>query len=359
MKRILTFAVPMLMTLAFTRPDAHAWDIDNICRAPAHIETDTSWHDDILHGYEARHVDQGQQFDGPCRSTIIRKKQQPGTNRGVLFVHGFNDYFFQSEMGERIADSGYRFYAVDLRRYGRSRLPWQYPFNIRDLRKYYADIDSGIAQMRRDGVEDITLLGHSTGGLTVISYGTDRGAEITVDRIATDSPFLAWNFNFLYRHVLIPGVRNLSVVFKNAKVKQAHCDGYAYSLLKNHYGEWTYDTDWKMIYSPPVTFSWTGAIQSAQNRVKKHGDRLAVPLLVMHSSHKVEGCGYTDEFMRGDAVLDPHMIRDVAQTIKKKSHNPVWICTIDSGIHNLILSRQPQREAAYDTLFRFFKSHKR
>ena len=32
---------------------------------------------------------------------------------------GFNDYFFQAEMGRQFADSGYNFYAVDLRRYGR------------------------------------------------------------------------------------------------------------------------------------------------------------------------------------------------------------------------------------------------
>lgn len=356
MNRLLTIAVPILLALAFTRPVAKAWDIDNISKPPSRAHIDTAWHDDILPGYEARHVDQGIQFDGPCQSTIIRKKQQPNSRRGVLYIHGFNDYFFQSEMGERIADSGYRFYAVDLRRYGRSKMPWQYPFNIRDLRKYYADIDSGLAQMRRDSIEDITLFGHSTGGLTVISYGIDRGAEPGVDRIAADSPFLAWNFNSFYRHILIPSVRNLSVIFKNAKIKQSHCDGYAYSLLKSHYGEWTYDTDWKMIYSPPVTFSWAGAIQSSQNRVKKHGDRLGVPLLVMHSSRKVEGCGYTEEFRYGDAVLDPHMIEDVARRIQKKSHNPVWVCTIDSGIHNLILSLRPHREAAYDTLFRFMRT---
>ena len=355
MKRILSIAVPFLVALAFVRPDAHAWDLDNKYTGPKHVTTDISWHPDILQGYEARYVDQGEQFDGPCRSTIVRKKGDRRSRKGVLYIHGFNDYFFQSEMGERFVDSGYHFYAVDLRRYGRSREPWQYPFNIRDMRKYYDDIDSAVVQMRRDGIEDITLFGHSTGGLTVISYGVDKSADIPVKRIVTDSPFLAWNFNSFYRNFLIPGVRNMSVVIKNAKVPQGHCDGYAYSLLKQYDGEWTYDTDWKMIYSPPVTFSWVGQVQSTQNRVKKHGDRLAVPLLIMHSSRKVTGCNYDESFRYGDAVLDPHMIQKTGMQIKKKSRHPVEICTIDSGLHNLILSELPHREAAYDSLFSFIR----
>ena len=74
MKKILTLAVPMLMALAFVRPEAKAWDIDAKYNGPKTPTTDTSWHPDILPGYEARYVDQGEQFDGPCRSTIVRLK---------------------------------------------------------------------------------------------------------------------------------------------------------------------------------------------------------------------------------------------------------------------------------------------
>lgn len=357
MKRLLTLVIPALMVLAMTRTQTYAWDIDTKYTGPKTKTTDTSWHPDILAGYEARYVDQGIQFDGPCRSTIVRLKAKKRSNKGFLYVHGFNDYFFQAEMGQRYVDSGYHFYAVDLRRFGRSKEPWQYPYNIRDLRKYYDDIDSAVFQMKRDGISDITLCGHSEGGLIVTSYAVDKSGSIPVKRVVTDSPFYAWNFNATYRHLLIPGVRNLSTFIKNAKIKQGHCDGYAYSLLKQFDGEWTYNTDWKMIYSPPVTFSWIGQIQSAQNRVKKHGDRLRVPLLVMHSSRKVDGCNYTDDFRYGDAVLDPSMIGDVALKIKKKSPCPVEICVIDSGLHDLILSFQPHRDAAYDSIFSFLRRY--
>lgn len=357
MKILPILAAPALLALALTRPDARAWDIDTKYTGPKSVTTDTAWHPDILPGYEARYVNQGIQYDGPCRSTIVRIKAKRPSRRGFLYIHGFNDYFFQAEMGRRFVDSGYHFYAVDLRRYGRSKEPWQYPYDIRDLRKYYDDIDSAVVQMRRDGIDDITLGGHSTGGLTVTAYAVDKSDKVPVDRIVTDSPFYAWNFSAGYRHFIIPAVRNLSYIIKGVKIPQGHCDGYAYSLLKEYDGEWTYDTDWKMIYSPPVTTSWVGQIQSTQNNVKKHGDRLRVPLLVMHSSRKADGCNYTPDFRYGDAVLDPAMIQSVAERIRRESPSPVEICPIDSGLHDLILSHLPYRDRAYAAIFQFISSH--
>ena len=320
------------------------------------FETDTSWHDDILEGYESRFVNQGEAFDGPCRSTIVRKLDPKGSRRAFLYIHGFNDYFFQSEMGEIYVDSGFNFYAVDLRRYGRSRLPWQYPFNIRDQKEYFADIDSALAQIRRDGNTDITLGGHSTGGLTVILYAAERGDAIGVDRVVTNSPFLAWNFSPFMQKVAIPAVSSIGGIFKNSKIKQSKCDGYAYSLLKQYDGFWTYNTDWKMIYSPPVTMSWIRAISKAQGNIKKKKKNIKVPLLVMHSSRKIDGCNFTPEFMTGDAVLDPFAIGKIGSTMGADLKKTM-VCTIDSGLHDLILSEPRPRKAAYDSIFRFISKY--
>ena len=183
--------------------------------------------------------------------------------------------------------------------------------------------------------------------------GAMRGKEIGVDRIVTDSPFLAWNFSPFMRNFAIPTVSFMGKIFKNAKQKQAHCDGYAYSLLKQYDGEWEYNTDWKMIYSPPVTWSWVNAINSAQSKLMKNAKKIAVPILVMHSSRKIDGCNYTPEFKTGDAVLDPFMIQE--RGVKLGTVRQV--CAIDSGIHDLILSPLPAREAAYDTIFSFIRRH--
>ncbi len=257
---------------------------------------DWQWGPDILEGYESRFVNLGEAFDGPARCTIIRLRPAHTTKKGFLYIHGFNDYFFQADWGRQFVDSGYAFYAVDLRRYGRSRLPWQYPFNVRDQREYFADIDSAINQMRRDGITDITLGGHSTGGLTVAYYAATRGRRIPVQRVVTDSPFLEWNYNAFMRGFAAPLIGRLGHLFPEAEIRQGHCDGYAYSLLKDHDGEWTYNTNWKMTYSPPVKWGWIGAIDAAHSGTVRNREHIAVPLLVMTSSRKISGCDFTPEF---------------------------------------------------------------
>lgn len=327
------------------------WHFPDKYKGPRYYTTDLSWHPDILEGYEARYVNQGKAFDGPCRCTIIRKLASKPTRRAYLYVHGFNDYFFQKEMGERFVDSSYNFYAVDLRRYGRSWEPWQWPFNVRHQSEYFNDIDSAIAQIRRDGNTDITLSGHSTGGLTVAYFAASRGKDISVDRVVTDSPFLEWNFSPVMRNVGAPIIGFLGKMFPNVKIKQSHCDGYAYSLLKQYHGQWEYNTHWKMIYSPPVTYSWVGSIDGAQNHLMKHASDISVPILVMHSSRKIDGCGWEPKFQTGDCVLNPF---DLQKRGEKLGHQRM-VCAIDSGIHDLILSEPGPREAAYDSIFRFLR----
>lgn len=346
---ILSFILLSLIVMTGTAE----WHLPEKYTGPVVATTDFAWHPDILEGYEARYVDQGVAFDGPCRSTIIRKLSPDSSRRAFLYVHGFNDYFFQKEMGERFVDSGFNFYAVDLRRYGRSWQPWQYPFNIRKQTEYFNDIDSALAQIRRDGNIDITLGGHSTGGLTVAYMAAMKGKNVGVDRVVTDSPFLEWNFSPFMRNVGAPLIEFLSKFSKNSKIKQGHCDGYAYSLLKQYHGEWEYNTDWKMIYSPPVTFSWVGSINHAQSQLMKKRKDIAVPILVMHSSRKIDGCGWTPEFQTGDCVLNPFELQKQGEKLGHVRE----VCAIDSGLHDLILSRKEVRDAAYDTMFSFIRRH--
>ena len=101
--------LPLLLSaLLLSGVMASAWDVNKKYTGPKTPTTDTTWHPDILPGYEARYVNQGEAFDGPCRSTIVRKLRKGGSRKAFLYVHGFNDYFFQAEMGERFVDSAMR-----------------------------------------------------------------------------------------------------------------------------------------------------------------------------------------------------------------------------------------------------------
>ena len=45
----------------------------------------------------------------------------PAASRAVLALHGFTDYFFNTELADHFAARGFAFYALDLRKCGRSR----------------------------------------------------------------------------------------------------------------------------------------------------------------------------------------------------------------------------------------------
>ncbi|GAA3180448.1 hypothetical protein GCM10020255_074200 [Rhodococcus baikonurensis] len=56
-------------------------------------------------------------------ATLVRyqpQKEAVKTRRAVLYVHGFTDYFFQKHLAEHFAEQGYAFFALDLRKCGRS-----------------------------------------------------------------------------------------------------------------------------------------------------------------------------------------------------------------------------------------------
>lgn len=308
--------------------------------------TAASWQPDILgDGYEMRYVDQGRDYNGDVRSTIIRKESDCGGHKGVLYVHGYNDYFFQKEMADRFADSCINFYAVDLRKYGRSIMPGQRRFQARDLKEYFADIDSALSQMQADGIDTIVLMGHSTGGL-ISSYYLNEHPDSPVSALILNSPFLDWNFTGFMRKVAIPAFGALGRLFPNLAISQGDGTGYQESLLKKYHGEWDYNQDWKVFHPQKVDASWTRAISSAQNKLKKGAD-INVPILLMHSSESVSGDKWTPEFQHGDAVLN---VKDISR-IGRKLGPDVTEDTIEGGLHDLVLSAPKVREHVYDDMF--------
>src|SRR5688500_20289875 len=80
--------------------------------------------------------------EGAVVATLVCRRTDRPTNRAVLHVHGFADYFFQTEYAEWWTARGYDFYALDRRKYGRSIRPHQTPKYIAELRAYFPDLDT-------------------------------------------------------------------------------------------------------------------------------------------------------------------------------------------------------------------------
>ncbi|MFL6160118.1 MAG: alpha/beta hydrolase, partial [Marmoricola sp.] len=115
--------------------------------------------------YVARTLQLQPDFEGEVVATLVhRPADGPSTGKAVLHVHGFADYFFQTGMADFWVDRGYDFFALDLRKYGRSLREHQTPHYVADLGEYFAEIDLAWWRItQRDGHRDVIASGHSTG----------------------------------------------------------------------------------------------------------------------------------------------------------------------------------------------------
>ena len=164
-------------------------------------------------GYLTKTIEQPNDYSGKVVCTIIKKETMADVKKAIVYVHGYNDYFFQSALGDSANAHGYNFYAVDLRKYGRSMLPNQDAFYCKKMKEYFADIDTTIAIARAEGNEEIILMGHSTGGLSTSLYVGDKKRKQKVDALVLNSPFLDWNFGWAMEGLAMPVVSFLGGIF--------------------------------------------------------------------------------------------------------------------------------------------------
>lgn len=313
----------------------------------------SSWQKDVLGGdYRMRYVNQGSDYSGEVRSTIISLPNHCGCSghKGILYVHGYNDYFLQKDMGEIFADSCYRFFAVDLRKYGRSLMPGQRKFEVRDMSEYFPDIDSAIAEMKRQGVDTIILMGHSTGGLTTALYMNDN-PDPAIKALILNSPFLDWNQSKFQEKILLPVMCCLGTKVRNFTAVKGSNPIYEEpdSLVKT--GEWGIIRDWKPTEWPDITSGWIHAIASGQSRLRKGRSFIKVPVLLMHSDRSFKKGDAESERDSTDDVLDVEDISRYGRGLAPV----VTEATVPGGVHDLVRSAPGVRNAVYDEMFTWLR----
>ena len=127
-------------------------------------------------GYEALTVELPGDSEGPVVATLVRRTGAATSNRAVLYLHGFSDYFHQLELADFHAARGEDFYALDLRKNGRSLLPHQTPTRMSDVSDYYPELDGAVEFIVGEGHDELVINAHSTGGLIAVLWLHDRRA---------------------------------------------------------------------------------------------------------------------------------------------------------------------------------------
>jgi alpha-beta hydrolase superfamily lysophospholipase len=289
----------------------------------------------------------------------VRREAPERAERAVLYVHGFTDYFFQKELADFFADRGFAFYALDLRKCGRSRRPRQTAHYVSDLSLYDAELTRALAAVRHEtGDAPVLLAGHSTGGLVLSLWldrlnagpGGSRGAGIT--GVVLNSPWFdlqgkpsmrSWGTQFFR---LMAKIRPFDLV------KLPPGNGYGSSLHVSAHGEWDYDLEWKPLEGFPVTYGWINAIRRGHARLHRGLD-IGVPSLVLRSDASGVARQWSPEADAMDTVLDVRQIARWAGCLG----DDVRSVPIAGARHDVFLSTKEPRDEAYRLVDDWLRDH--
>lgn len=290
-------------------------------------------------------------YDGKVVATLVRKKAVQATKKAVLYIHGFCDYFFQTEMAEQFNQHGYDFYALDLRKYGRSKLPHQKFYYLLDLREYDAEISKALEIIGQENHNQVLLAGHSTGGLITTLYAAHYPDHRLIKALWTNSPFYDFYKSAIEKKIGVPIVSEIGKYLPNTKFPSGLNPWYTQSLHKDFYGEWDFNLEWKPKSMPFIKLSFIHAIHEAQKEIHQ-GVHLNIPTLIMHSHQSKYPRKWGLDAQQSDVILD---VKDMTQNAKKMTGD-VQTLSVQNGLHDLILSAPPVREKVYNNLFIWLKT---
>jgi alpha-beta hydrolase superfamily lysophospholipase len=289
--------------------------------------------------YERHTIDLGTDDEGPVVATLVRRRAEVPSRRAVLYVHGYVDYFFQTHLADFFVERGWDFYALDLRKYGRSLLPHQTPNFARSLTDYFPELDEASRIIREvDGHDQLLVGGHSTGGLITSLWSHARNPLHQVDGLFLNSPFFEFNAPWLLRRPVLAAVGTVAARAPYRRFPASSLGLYGQSLHTEHRGEWTYDLAWKPIFGFPARFGWLRAVRRGQQRLQR-GLRIDAPVLVACSSRSFRGREWDEEARVTDSVLNVEHIVRWAPGLGPR----VTIARFDGGMHDLTLSGKEVR----------------
>ena len=320
----------------------------------------SDWRADILgDGYESRSIELIDDAEGPCVATLVRATPPKNARMTILYLHGRNDYFFQTEMAERLREAGAAFYALDMRKYGRSLRPHQTIGYTDDLSVYDEEIGEAIEIIRseRDD-EPFVLMGHSTGGLIATLWAHRHPGVL--DGLILNSAWLEMQSMAAWRGAMAPVIGRIASRNPMWEVPAGGAGHYGRSLAGRASSElpipeglepedpsvtgWPIAYEWKRPESYPVPASWLEAIMAGHDTVEKDV-HLECPVLSMVSTSSYVDDEWCERAFTSDTVLDPKVIAQRSLGLS----NLVTIARF-SGKHDLVLSDAPVREAVYATM---------
>lgn len=333
------------------------------------------WSPDILGpGFSARTLPLHDDDEGEVVATLVRyfpaedPRALPGTPTSprfvLLAVHGWNDYFFQVELARNVARAGGAFYAIDLRKYGRSLREHQTPGYIEMLSDYDEDLHAAFDVIHEAHGWDIPLVlyGHSTGGLTTTLWADRHPGAL--NGLILNSPWLEIQGSPLLRQLGAPVIDSLAriapervIPFKDNGFYQRQLTGYreegeVVDETDPYWAGWDFNPQWRRTPSTPMTAGWLTAVIRGHAQVAKGLD-ITCPILTLTSNRSDFSDRWSAELRGSDIVLDVDQIWRRVPYLGRLT----TLVRIDDAIHDVTLSPRLPRERAFGEMRRWLRAY--
>jgi alpha-beta hydrolase superfamily lysophospholipase len=283
--------------------------------------------------------------DGYLTATLVRRGED-ASPRAVLYLHGWNEYFFQDHLARAWAELGYDFYALDLHRYGRSLHGDELPGYAESLAEYYEEIDAAV-DLLHETHPHVVINAHSTGGLIASLWASARPGRLV--GLILNSPWLDLSGSLPTRTLQAAASKALAGKAATWEIPRAENDIYIRSLHRAFSGEWSFDLALKRPNSNPVRPGWLSAVTRAQDKVREGLD-IDVPVLVVLSARSSVPKHRDDEDVtRTDIVLD---VEHVAARVPGLGWH-VTLVRLEGALHDIALSAEPVRTSYFDEIRRW------
>ncbi|WP_426995845.1 alpha/beta hydrolase [Pseudarthrobacter sp. N5] len=276
----------------------------------------------------------------------------------VLYLHGWADYFLQTELARHLGAAGFHFYALDLRKFGRSLKEGQTPGYTTDLAVYDQDMGAALQAIRNDvasitgngAAPTIHLLAHSLGGLIAALWADRNPGELGT--LVLNAPWLELQGSSLIRNIAAHVVEPLARTDPKRPFRFPEMPGYWQSVSSEAHGEWALDHRWRPRASFPIRAGWSKAVLAGHTAVER---RLSIdaPVLVMLSGRTRIQSEWSAELMHVDAVID---VEETARRALRLGRRTA-VFRYPGAIHDVFLSRSRIRHEAYRDLTIWLRSY--
>jgi len=319
------------------------------------------WQEDFLGpGFQCQDLPLAPDEEGAVSATLIRHHRLGSTfpaaqgtaaARVVLYLHGWADYFLQYELAEHLSAAGFRFYALDLRKFGRSLRDWQTAGYATDLSVYDEDLQAALAaimdDLRHQGTlqssPTVHLLAHSLGGLIAALWAHRHPGAIGT--LVLNGPWLELQGSSLLRNIASHLVDPIARSDPRRAFRFPEMPGYWQSVSNEAHGEWHLDPAWRPVSSFPVRAGWARAVLAGHAAVERRL-HIGAPVLVMLSDRTRIQAEWSPELMHADAVID---VEETARRALRLGRR-VAVFRYPGAIHDVFLSRRGIRQEAYRDL---------